>query len=113
MTDIVEIEHLRGENTGLRAALNWKCAEIERLRDPFRAVDAQDWEFVMGALPDGGRGRFWKAVLGEMRAALEQGASVSKTEWPLRQQETRESDPRPSEDIVRTMRSEDWPDRQS
>lgn len=63
------------ENTGLRAALNWKCAEIERLRDPFRAVDAQDWEFVMGALPDGGRGRFWKAVLTEMRAALEEKAA--------------------------------------
>lgn len=44
--------------------------EIERLRRPYRAVDAEDWKYIMDALGDGGRGRFWKAVLIEVRAAL-------------------------------------------
>jgi hypothetical protein len=35
-----------------------------------RSVDDQDWDFLLGQLGDGGRGRFWKAVVGELRAAL-------------------------------------------
>lgn len=33
-------------------------AEIERLRAPFRAVDAQDWDYIMSAVGWGGRARF-------------------------------------------------------
>jgi len=46
--------------------------EIERLRTPFRSVDNQDWEYLLNehALGDGGRDRFWKTVLREMRDAL-------------------------------------------
>jgi hypothetical protein len=45
--------------------------EIERLRLPFRAADNEDWAFLMERLGDGGRGRFWKAVFTEFRAAME------------------------------------------
>lgn len=46
--------------------------EIERLRAPWHAVDNEDWRYIVGLIPDGGRGRFWKAVLYDMRAALEE-----------------------------------------
>lgn len=46
------------------------ATEIEKLRLPFRAVDAEDWAFLMERLGDGGRGRFWKSVFAELRAAL-------------------------------------------
>jgi hypothetical protein len=42
----------------------------ERLRKPWRAVDDRDWQYIASIIPDGGRGRFWKSVLAEMRAAL-------------------------------------------
>lgn len=45
-------------------------AENERLRKPWRAVDAHDWQYIASVIPDGGRGRFWKSVLSEMRIAL-------------------------------------------
>lgn len=45
-------------------------AEIERLRAPFRACDEEDWQYLASVIPDGGRGRFWKAVLREVRGAL-------------------------------------------
>jgi len=80
-----EIERLEAEIDDERQAhqvcvemRNAAVAEIERLWAPFRGVDSFDWAFLMGALPDGGRGRFWKAVLQEMRAALEQGATEPK-----------------------------------
>ncbi len=45
--------------------------EIERLRHPWRAVDNQDWDYLLKtALGYGGRDKFWRAVLTEMRAAL-------------------------------------------
>lgn len=43
---------------------------LRALRRAFRAVDDQDWQYIVSVIPDGGRGRFWKAVLGEARAAL-------------------------------------------
>lgn len=46
--------------------------EIKQLRAPFRSCDDQDWQYIASVIPDGGRGRFWKAVLGEMRAALKE-----------------------------------------
>lgn len=52
----------------------------ERLRAPWSAVDDQDWQYLASLIPDGGRGRFWKAVLGEMRAALVDEQQASKTE---------------------------------
>lgn len=42
------------------------------LAAPFRAVDDQDWEFLLSLIPDGGRGRFWKAVFAELRPLLKQ-----------------------------------------
>lgn len=45
-------------------------AEMAKLRRPWRAVDAQDWQYINSVIPDGGRGRFWKQVLAEMRVAL-------------------------------------------
>lgn len=44
--------------------------ETERLRHPWRAVDDMDWDFIMSTLGYGGRERFWRAVLTEMRDAL-------------------------------------------
>lgn len=46
------------------------AAEIERLRHPFRNADRMDWDHLFRMLPDSGHGRFWKAVLMEMRDAL-------------------------------------------
>lgn len=40
------------------------------LRHPWRAVDGQDWEYLFSKLGYGGRDKFWRAVLSEMRAAL-------------------------------------------
>ena len=47
--------------------------EISLLRKPWRGVDDQDWQYIASVIPDGGRGRFWKQVLAEMRAALSTG----------------------------------------
>lgn len=55
-------------------------SDVRRLLKPWRAVDAQDWQYLVSVIPDGGRGRFWKAVLGEMRAALENRAETSTPE---------------------------------
>jgi hypothetical protein len=52
-------------------------AEIERLQHPWRAVDDQDWNYVLAALNDSGRGRFWKAVLRQMRTALSGGQEAA------------------------------------
>ena len=65
-----EIERLtlkaESHNEAAKAAL----AEVDRLRAPFRAADDQDWEYLLSLLDDGGRGRFWKAVIAEIRSAL-------------------------------------------
>ncbi len=42
------------------------------LAGPFRAVDDQDWDYLIGCLGDGGRGRFWKAIFAELRPLLDQ-----------------------------------------
>lgn len=52
----------------------WKEAERRFLRlDAFEAalvnVDEQDWQYILSALGDGGRDRFWKEVLGKLKAA--------------------------------------------
>lgn len=56
--------------------------EIERLRRPWRNVDATDWEYIMDALGDRplGGDRFWKAVLTEMRGALTPNYQQDATE---------------------------------
>ena len=77
-TPIHEVDELRAEIKRL-TALTIEHAQItgelvkdnERLRAPWRAVDAVDWDYVMGSLGHGGRDRFWKEVLTEMRRALE------------------------------------------
>jgi hypothetical protein len=45
-------------------------AEIERLRAAFRHADQMDWDYLYERVGDGGRGRFWKAVFNDFRAAL-------------------------------------------
>ncbi len=35
-----------------------------------RSVDNQDWEYLLGLLGEGGRDRFWKEVLRDLRKAL-------------------------------------------
>ncbi len=55
---------------GRLAALEARDDVIASLRRPWRAVDDQDWQYIASIIPDGGRGRFWKSVLAEMRAAL-------------------------------------------
>jgi hypothetical protein len=48
--------------------------DAARLRTPFRAVDNQDWDYLLNTkLGYGGRDRFWREVLTEMRAALAWG----------------------------------------
>lgn len=44
--------------------------EIKKLRHPFRSVDDLDWQHLNMMLPESGHGRFWKAVLAELRVAL-------------------------------------------
>lgn len=43
---------------------------LRALSEAFRYVDQQDWDFLYERLGDGGRGRFWKAVFGEVRPLL-------------------------------------------
>jgi sirohydrochlorin ferrochelatase len=45
-------------------------AEVERLRAAFRHADQMDWDYLYERVGDGGRGRFWKAVFNDFRAAL-------------------------------------------
>lgn len=77
MSDIVErlrFDAARCEadfSRGIATNIVEAADEIERLRDPYRAVDDEDWQFIMSKLGNGGRGRFWKAVLTEVRGALE------------------------------------------
>lgn len=52
------------------ADLEATIQEISDLRHSFRAVDDEDWDYLLSTLSLGGRGRFWKAVLTEARAAL-------------------------------------------
>lgn len=68
--DMHEERQLRIDLANWQASSEAYRLDAERLRKPWQAVDAMDWDFVIGALSDGGRGRFWKAVLTEMRAAL-------------------------------------------
>jgi hypothetical protein len=42
----------------------------EELRHAFRNADESDWRHLFAVVPDTGRGRFWKAVFTEVRAAL-------------------------------------------
>jgi hypothetical protein len=44
---------------------------VTLLRSPFRNADQKDWEWLMERLGDGGHGQFWKAVMTEMRGALD------------------------------------------
>lgn len=46
------------------------ATEIRRLREPFRHADDMDWDQLFKMLPDSGHGKFWKAVMKEMRVAL-------------------------------------------
>jgi hypothetical protein len=51
------------------------------MRALFRNVDDDDWTWLLSHLNDGGRARFWKAVIADVRGAL----SVSSTQrctWP-------------------------------
>lgn len=61
---------MSGHFSEMMEEIGAKNNEIAKLRRPYRAVDGEDWDFIMGILGDGGRGRFWKAVLTEVRAAL-------------------------------------------
>lgn len=54
-------------------------AEVERLRHPWRAVDGMDWEYLFSTIGWGGRDRFWREVLTEMRAELAQSAAMRVT----------------------------------
>ena len=57
-------------------------AEVGRLRNPFRNVDAADWRHLFDHdLADSGHGQFWEAVLIEMRRALE-GTQVERLSKP-------------------------------
>lgn len=46
-------------------------ARIAELEAPYRNADALDWEQLFQMLPDSGHGKFWKAVMAEVRATLE------------------------------------------
>lgn len=75
MTVMVDEQKLVDQMTLLAAQVRAtvtreKAAEIDRLRAPWRAVDDQDWDYILGAIGHGGRDQFWRAVLIEMRAAL-------------------------------------------
>lgn len=60
----------RKEPPSLEETVARHAVTIMQLRNPWRAVDGQDWDYLFSVIPDGGRGRFWKAVLTEMRTAL-------------------------------------------
>lgn len=40
------------------------------MRALFRHVDDQDWEYLLSRIGDGGRDRFWKTVIADIRGAL-------------------------------------------
>jgi len=61
-----------GYDDAVEKTITTQAAEIERLRGAFRAVDAQDWEYLEKQLGNGGQDRFWKAVFSDIRAALKE-----------------------------------------
>ena len=63
-------EGARFEIVAMEADAEQARAEIERLRFPWRNVDALDWAHMDRFLPMSGHGQFWRSVLAEMRAAL-------------------------------------------
>lgn len=54
----------------LTAALPHLSRGESELVEAFGMTDDQDWEYLLSLIPDGGRGRFWKAVIAETRQAL-------------------------------------------
>jgi len=40
------------------------------MRALFHHVDDQDWEYLLSRIGDGGRDRFWKTVIADIRGAL-------------------------------------------
>ena len=62
----LEIGKLRGQN--------------KRLTDPFKRADAQDWQRLALELGQSAHGRFWKEVLWEVRAEMEEQAAARKSE---------------------------------
>ena len=66
--DLADYKQAASVEAGLRREFYDK---FMALRLPFAACDNQDWEYILGAIGDGGRDRFWKEVLRQMRAALE------------------------------------------
>ena len=61
---------LRKAHDALRPSPDASGEREAPLRHAFRAADDEDWRFLFSCLPDGGRGRFWKEVIGEARDAL-------------------------------------------
>ena len=72
-----EIERLQSDNCvtndSLQEALReaaYLHAKLKSAREAYRAVDDQDWKFLLAQLGDGGWGKFWKSVFAEVRSTL-------------------------------------------
>lgn len=65
--DLADYRQAATVEAGLRREFHQK---FMALRMPFACVDEQDWDYILGAIGDGGRDRFWKVVLTQMRDAL-------------------------------------------
>lgn len=48
---------------------DWLARHVRTLRSPFRNADDRDWDYLFTMIPDSGHGRFWIAVMVEMRGA--------------------------------------------
>lgn len=49
----------------------WHNLARQVLKESFSFADAKDWERLFGMIDDSGHGRFWKALLTEIRDATE------------------------------------------
>lgn len=81
-----DVRWVRDNPLAAATELLQKMQEVERLelhlrllRHPFRNADSKDWGHLMQMIPDSGHGKFWKAVMTEMRGALDLTDTLSKT----------------------------------
>ena len=44
--------------------------KLHRIEEIFCCADDQDWEYLLSRIGDGGRDRFWKSIITDLRPAL-------------------------------------------
>jgi hypothetical protein len=60
-----------GYRTVALREIEGRLSRLHRIEHAMKAVDDQDWDYLKSKLGDGGRDRFWKEVIRDLRVALQ------------------------------------------